>query len=85
MSDVEMSRISVQLPAETVEQIGAWAAEAGLKRGQFASTALVIGSRILARQVVPERFLDKKAWAALAEALGLDAEKLQAAMSERNK
>jgi len=55
--EVDMGRITVMLPVETIEQIGAWAANAGLKRGQFASMALVIGSRHLARQLSPEDFL----------------------------
>lgn len=55
-SNVEMSRVSVQLPVETVDQLVTWAFEAGLKPGQFYSAALVIGARALARQALPERF-----------------------------
>lgn len=52
-----MVRVTVMLPVETADQIYKWAAAAGLKRGQFTSTALVIGARHLARQLSPEDFL----------------------------
>lgn len=70
-SEVEMGRVSVMLPADTIRQIDEWAASAGLKRGQFTSVALVLGARVLARQVSPERFMDSEAWRSMAEALNL--------------
>lgn len=82
MADIEMGRVSVMLPTETIEQIDKWAVDAGLKRGQFTSTALVIGSRILARQLAPEAFMPPEAWRQLAEVLGVDAGKLQEALKE---
>ena len=84
MSDSkEMGRVSVMLPNETIEQIDRWAADAGLKRGQFTSTALVIGSRVLARQVAPETFMTSDVWRQFAEALGVDVKKLQEAVDSK--
>lgn len=77
-NDIEMGRVSVMLPAETIRQIDAWAVSAGLKRGQFTSVALVIGARVLARQVSPEAFMNADAWRGMSEALGITPEQAQA-------
>ena len=69
-SDVEMVRVTVMLPVETAEQIKQWAANAGLKTGQFTSTALVIGSRHLARQLSPEDFLTPELVSGIVRASG---------------
>lgn len=84
MSEVDMGRVSVTLPVETIRQIDEWAGEAGLKRGQFTSVALVIGAKVLARQLVPERFMDAAAWKGIAEALGVDAAELQGRMNAKS-
>ena len=73
----DMLRLSVSLPVETVAQIDAWAATAGLKRSQFNSVALVIGARILARQIAPEAFMNADAWRGMSEALGVTPEQAQ--------
>ena len=78
--DVEMGRVSVMLPVETIAQIDAWAAQTGVKRGQFASMALAIGARALARQVSPEAFFTADTWSAFAKALGVEVEQLQEAV-----
>jgi hypothetical protein len=75
--------VSVSLPIETIRQIDDWAALAGVKRGQFVSMALVIGSRVLARQVNPEAFLTTDVWKALADAMGVDQAKLQGALEAK--
>jgi len=83
MSDNDMVRVSVSLSAEAVAQIDAWAAAAGLKRGQFASVALMIGSRTLARQMTPEDYLTPEVWRTLAGSMGVDPAQLQAALAAR--
>lgn len=77
MTEVDMGRVSVMLPVETIRQIDEWAVSAGLKRGQFTSVALVLGARVLARQVSPERFMNAEAWRGMAEALDLSPDQAQ--------
>jgi hypothetical protein len=79
-NEVDMGRVSVSLPVETIRQIDDWAAAAGVKRGQFVSMALVIGARVLARQVNPEAFMTNDVWKAMADAVGVDQAKLQGAL-----
>lgn len=79
MTDIDMGRVSVSLPVETIRQIDEWAAAAGLKRSQFTSVAIVIGARVLARQVSPEAFMNADAWRGMAEALGVSPEEAQSA------
>ena len=73
----DMLRLSVSLPVETVRQIDEWAVTAGLKRSQFTSVALVIGARVLARQVSPEAFMNVDAWRGMSEALGITPDQAQ--------
>jgi len=82
-TDVDMARVTVSLPIETIRQIDDWSALAGVKRGQFVSMALVIGSRVLARQVTPEAFLTTDVWKALADAMGVDQAKIQSALEAK--
>lgn len=77
MSDIDMGRVTVMLPADTIRQIDEWAVAAGLKRGQFTSVALVIGARILARQMSPEAFMNAEAWRGMSEAMGITPEQAQ--------
>ena len=83
-NDVDMGRVTVSLPIETIRQIDDWAAAAGVKRGQFVSMALVIGSRVLARQVNPEAFMTTDVWKAMADAVGVDQAKLQGALQAKH-
>jgi hypothetical protein len=76
----DMGRVSVSLPVETIRQFDEWAVLAGVKRSQFTSMALVIGARVLARQVTPEAFFTPDVWKSLADAMGVDAVKLQNAL-----
>jgi hypothetical protein len=85
MSDVDMGRMSVALPIETIRQIDQWAVAAGVKRGQFTSMAMVIGARTLARQTSPEAFMTPDAYRAIAEVLGVEPEDLQRRMAEQAK
>ena len=83
MSEVDMGRVSVTLPTETIRQLDDWASAAGLKRGQFTSVALVVGARILARQLSPESFMNAEAWRGVSEAMGISAEDAQAFVQSR--
>ena len=83
-NDVDMGRVTVSLPIETIRQIDDWAAAAGVKRGQFVSMALVIGARVLARQVNPEAFMTNDVWKALADGMGVDQAKLQGALQAKH-
>lgn len=82
-NDVDMGRVTVSLPVETIRQIDDWATSAGVKRGQFVSMALVIGSRVLARQVNPEAFLTTGVWKALADGMGVDPVQLKGALEAK--
>jgi len=83
-NDVDMGRVTVSLPVETIRQLDDWAVRAGVKRGQFTSMALVIGARVLARQANPEAFLTTGVWKALADAMGVDPAKLQGALEAKH-
>lgn len=83
-NDVDMGRVVVSLPVQTIAQFDEWASLAGVKRGQFTSMALVIGARVLARQVTPEAFMTQDVWKSLADAMGVEASKLQAAVAAKS-
>jgi hypothetical protein len=85
MSDVDMGRVSVALPVETIRQIDQWASAAGVKRGQFVSMAMVIGARTLARQTSPESFMTPELYSAMAKGLGVEPEELQRWIAEQGK
>jgi len=82
-NEVDMGRVTVSLPVETIRQLDDWANLAGVKRGQFTSMALVIGARVLARQVNPEAFLTTDVWKALADGMGVDPVRLKGALEAK--
>ena len=83
--EMEVDRVTITLPAETLRQFADWASTAGLKRSQFNSVALVVGARILARQLSPESFMNADAWRGMSEAMGLTPEDAQALVEKSKK
>jgi hypothetical protein len=83
---VKTGRYYVRLPEETISEIEAYIKESGMYQSYFLSNALVVGARVMARQLNPERFYTRemvKAMAAKAARLedsdGAHDESLQAA------
>lgn len=55
-TEQEMTRISVRVPIETRDMVYGWAVKAGVRPSHFLSMAIIIGSRSLARVLMPEEF-----------------------------
>jgi hypothetical protein len=53
----ETDRVYARLPIKTIEEIDRYSEQSGLVRGQFLAASIVIGSRVLARQLNPEQFM----------------------------
>lgn len=56
LEDVEMTRVTVRLPAATMNEIDEYILAAGMYRTYFLTAALILGSRTLARVFSPGRF-----------------------------
>ncbi len=57
VEELDMVRLTIRVPVETRDMIYDWAMRAGLKPYVFMPVALMIGSRLLARQLLPEDFV----------------------------
>ncbi len=53
---VKTGRYYIRLPEETIAEIDAYIKESGMYPAYFLSNALIVGARIMARQLNPERF-----------------------------
>ena len=53
---VKTGRYYIRLPEETMAEIDGYIKESGMYQAYFLSNALVVGARIMARQLNPERF-----------------------------
>ena len=53
---VKTGRYYIRLPEETIAEIDAYIKESGMYQAYFLSNALIVGARIMARQLNPERF-----------------------------
>ncbi len=49
-------RYYVRLPEETIAEIDGYIKESGMYQAYFLSNALIVGARVMARQLNPERF-----------------------------
>jgi hypothetical protein len=53
---VKTGRYYIRLPEETIAEIDGYIKESGMYQAYFLSNALIVGARIMARQLNPERF-----------------------------
>ena len=53
---IKTGRYYVRLPEETIAEIDGYIKESGMYQAYFLSNALIVGARIMARQLHPERF-----------------------------
>jgi hypothetical protein len=63
---VKTGRYYVRLPEETITEIEAYIKESGMYQSYFLSNALVVGARVMARQLSPERFYTREMVEAMA-------------------
>ncbi|MGA7732222.1 MAG: hypothetical protein WCD37_13240 [Chloroflexia bacterium] len=54
--DVKTGRYYIRLPEKTIAEIDAYISESGMYQAYFLSNALIVGARVMARQLNPERF-----------------------------
>ena len=53
---VKTGRYYIRLPEGTIAEIEGYIKESGMYQAYFLSNALIVGARIMARQLNPERF-----------------------------
>jgi hypothetical protein len=53
---VKTGRYYIRLPEGTIAEIDGYVKESGMYQAYFLSNALIVGARIMARQLNPERF-----------------------------
>ena len=53
---IKTGRFYIRLPEETIAEIEGYIKESGMYQAYFLSNALIVGARIMARQLNPERF-----------------------------
>jgi hypothetical protein len=53
---VKTGRYYIRLPEETIAEIDGYIKESGMYPAYFLSNALIVGARMMARQLNPERF-----------------------------
>jgi len=67
---VKTGRYYIRLPEETIAEIDGYIKESGMYQSYFLSNALIVGARIMARQLNPERFYTHE----MVEAMAMAAE-----------
>ena len=63
---VKTGRYYIRLPEETIAEIDGYIKESGMYQAYFLSNALIVGARVMARQLNPERFYTHEMIEALA-------------------
>jgi len=63
---VKTGRYYIRLPEETIAEIDGYIKESGMYQAYFLSNALIVGARIMARQLNPERFYTQEMVQAMA-------------------
>jgi hypothetical protein len=63
---VKTGRYYIRLPEETMAEIDGYIKESGMYQAYFLSNALIVGARVMARQLHPERFYTREMIAAMA-------------------
>ena len=53
---IKTGRYYIRLPEETIAEIDRYIKESGMYQAYFLSNALIVGARIMARQLNPEQF-----------------------------
>ena len=53
---VKTGRYYIRLPEETIAEIDGYVKDSGMYQAYFLSNALIVGARVMARQLNPERF-----------------------------
>jgi hypothetical protein len=53
---IKTGRYYIRLPEETIAEIDGYIKESGMYQAYFLSNALIVGARIMARQLNPEQF-----------------------------
>jgi hypothetical protein len=64
---VKTGRYYIRLPEETIAEIDGYIKESGMYQAYFLSNALIVGARVMARQLNPERFYTHEMVEAMAE------------------
>ena len=63
---VKTGRYYIRLPEETIAEIEGYIKDSGMYQAYFLSNALIVGARVMARQLNPERFYTHEMVEALA-------------------
>ena len=63
---VRTGRYYIRLPEETIAEIDGYIKESGMYQAYFLSNALIVGARVMARQLNPEQFYTHEMIEALA-------------------
>jgi hypothetical protein len=66
---VKTGRYYIRLPEETIAEIDGYIKESGMYQAYFLSNALIVGARVMARQLNPERFYTHEMVEAMAEVM----------------
>ena len=66
---VKTGRYYIRLPEETIAEIDGYIKESGMYQAYFLSNALIVGARVMARQLNPERFYTHEMVEALAASM----------------
>lgn len=64
--NVKTGRYYIRLPEDTMAEIDEYIKESGMYQAYFLSNALIVGARVIARQLSPERFYTQEMVEALA-------------------
>lgn len=72
---VKTGRYYIRLPEETIAEIDGYIKESGMYPAYFLSNALIVGARIMARQLNPERFYTQEMVQAMAASARLNQSK----------
>jgi hypothetical protein len=67
---VKTGRYYIRLPEETIAEIDGYIKESGMYQAYFLSNALIVGARVMARQLNPERFYTHEMVEAMAGSIG---------------
>jgi hypothetical protein len=67
---IKTGRYYIRLPEETIAEIDEYIKESGMYQAYFLSNALIVGARVMARQLNPERFYTHDMVEAMASNMG---------------
>src|SRR6266480_1198554 len=82
---VKTGRYYIRLPEETIAEIEAYIKESGMYPAYFLSNALIVGARIMARQLNPERFYTHEMVEAMAAGMNMASPKNRQKGSEQGR